>query len=92
MTTAWSIHQPVLNFMKYLSISPPEKMAERVDSGDPRAVHHPPAGRQKGNLPPEFLKVHMVLLSLRMTYSGSIRLSKAYHIHEGNQGGPHCRF
>jgi hypothetical protein len=80
MTTAWSTHQPGLNFMKYLSILPPEEMAERVDCRDSRTMHQPPAGRQKSDFTPEFIQFHIALLSsiypLKKSLSHVLRKSR----------------
>jgi hypothetical protein len=56
----WRIHQPGLNNIKYLSILPPEDMAENIYSGYAYEMYYPPAGFEKANFVIKAVFTHLV--------------------------------
>jgi hypothetical protein len=56
----WRIHQPGLNNIKYLSILPPEDMAENIYSGYAYEMYYPPARFEKANFTVKTFFIHLV--------------------------------
>ena len=56
----WRIHQPGLNNIKYLSILPPEDMAENIYSRYAYEMYYPPAGFEKANFTVKTFFIHLV--------------------------------
>jgi hypothetical protein len=56
----WRIHQPGLNNIKYLSILPPEDMAENIYSRYAYEMYYPPPGFEKTNFVIKAVFTHII--------------------------------